>query len=221
MTSEEILEKSFLQREMVEVLLNGSEEELKQYFTKSEKTNNDLYSDLQFNINLAFKVSANSGLFNKVKYLLTSPDLEIHADIHFDDDCAMESACCWGYGYLVEYFLHSEDLKEHLKLPQDMRFAFESILTLIDEVKHENNHCSDSIIDSQNNRIEDYLEFLTYLIYDCNIKPTEEIINLLERKTDKEFHEPAIKKMKINALVSSLESELDEKDNFKVKKPKL
>jgi hypothetical protein len=183
-TEFEILNKK---GEMLDLLSNGSLEDLKQYFIKSEVTNNSIYSDLQMNINHAFKIAVNCGYIEKVKYLLTSSDLDIHANIHFDNDFAIRASCEWGYKHIVEYLLDSPELKEHAKLPQDIDFVFESIGVLIKEARSEL-------------ECEEYLDFLTYLIYEKEILPTKKIESILKRFTPIEFEKNALAKLTANEL---------------------
>ena len=201
-------DKFFKQKEMIETLINGSLDELKLYFIPSELTNNELYSDLQFNINNAFKIVANNGNTQIAKYLLTSPELNIHADIHFDNNDAIESACYWGHKVLVNYLLHSSELKENAKLPKDMDKIFNSIIMHTKEAK---------TLDQQ----VDYLDFLNFLINDCQVRPTQNIINLLKKNTHPSFYKPAISQLVQNELYHSLEDELSMNVQPYGKRPKL
>jgi hypothetical protein len=203
----EILDKKFKQKEMIYVLLNKPLEDLKPYFIQSEKTNNEIYSDLQFNINHAFIVATSSGKIHLVKYLLTSPELEMHADIHFDDDYAICAACRLGCQSLVEYLLDSSDLKVHAKIPNnpdEIEDIFNSVCDYIIEVNNKiNNYEYDRGSISGSScfaELDEYYDFLHYLIYKCEIQPTKDIIEVLKKNTDKEFYEPAIKKLKLNEV---------------------
>jgi hypothetical protein len=188
-------DKCFKQKEMIETLINGSLDQLKLYFIPSELTNNELYSDLQFNINNALKVVANNGNVEKAKYLLTSAELNIHADINFDNSSAIESACYWGHKDLVDYLLHSSELKENAKLPKNMDKIIESIIMHTKEAR---------TLDQQ----IDYLEFIYFLVKDCQIRPTEKIINILTNNSHPSFYEPAIAQLAQNELYHSLQDEL-------------
>jgi hypothetical protein len=199
--------KFFKQKEMIQTIATGSLEELRQYFIPSEITNNELYSDLQFNINNALKIVASSGNFEKARYLLTSPKLNIHADIHFDNNDAIDSACYWGHKDLVDYLLHSSEIKENAKLPQDMDKIFNSIIMHTKEARN---------IDQQ----VEYLEFLTFLINDCQVRPTEKIIDMIE-KLHPSFYEPAIKQLAQNELYHSLQDELGSNMTTNNKKAKI
>lgn len=210
-----INDKCFKQKEMVYVLLNKPFEDLKQYFIKSEITDNELYSDLQFNINHAFIVAANNGKFNLVKYLLTSPELEMHADINFKDNEAMYSACCNGYQFLVEYLSSSPDLKEHAKIPSNPNELEDIFNSLCDYIMDVNDRINEDDCDTNSIRgrtyysqLDDYYQVLHYLIYKCEIRPTKDIISILQNKTTKEFYEPGIEKLKLNEMVQSLQDEL-------------
>jgi len=200
--------KSFAQKEMINVLMRGTLEELNQYFVDSEVTQNELYSDLQFNINNAFKIAANNGDLEKCKYLLTSPDLNIHADIHFNNNSAMESACYWGYKDLVDYLFKSTELKENAKLPNNMEKIIESIIMHTKEAR---------TLDQQ----IDYLCFIEYLVHDCLIRPTEKIISMLRKETHPSLYEPAIKQLAQNELYYSLQNDLQSNQNTLIKKIKI
>jgi len=190
--------------EMLDLLSNGTLNELKQYFIVSEVTSNYIYSDLQMNINHAFKIATNCGYIEKVKYLLTSPELNIHADIHFDNDFAIRAACEWGYKSVVEYLLTSPDLKKHAKLPENLDFIFESIEVLIKEAISEL-------------ECEEYLDFWHYLIHECEIKATEKILTIIKRSTPIEFQLSAIAKLATIDLENSLPEKNKKIDNKKHK----
>jgi hypothetical protein len=190
-------------------LMNNSLKEMKKYFTDSEITKNEIYSDLQLNINLAFKVSINNKDMTAIKYLLNSPDLDIHADIHFDDDYAIKYACNSGNKDLVDYLLNSSELKENATLPEDMDKVFNSVLMNAQPKQAKS-------LDQQ----YDYLCFLTFLVNDCKIRPTDTIINILKTQTHPSLYEPAIKQLAQNELYHSLQDELKdntEKTNKKLK----
>jgi hypothetical protein len=211
----EISDKLFKQKEMVHVLMNKPLEDLKQYFIKSELTDNEIYSDLQFNINHAFTVAANSGKFNVVKYLLTSPELEMHADINFDGGYAMYVALSEGNLYLVDYLLTSDELKEHGKIPtnpNELEDIFSSICNYIVDVNEKFNEyeCDPDSMQGRSycSQIEDYYEVLYFLIYKCEVRPTKDIISILGKSTSKEFFKDAVKKLELNEIVQSLQEEL-------------
>jgi len=211
----EITDKLFKQTEMKHVLMNGSLEELKQYFIKSEITNNEVYSDLQFNINHAFIVASREGKFGLVKYLLTSPELEIHADVSFNDNYAIYSAFCDGYLYLVDYLSKSPDLKEHAKIPtnpNELEDIFNSICGCISELNENSNlheYSDDSMhVKAHYSQLDDYYEVLYSLVYHYEVRPTKDIIKTLEKNTTKEFSMLAIKKLKLNEMAQSLHEEL-------------
>lgn len=201
-------DKFFKQHEMINTISMGSLDDLKQYFIASDITNNELYSDLQFNINNAFKVVASMGNVKKAKYLLTSPELNIHADIHFDNDDAIESACYWGHKDLVDYLLHSPMLKENAKLPKNMDKIFDAIIMHANEAR---------TLDKQ----VEYLEFLSFLINDCQVRPTENIFNLLKKNTHSSFYNHAFERLAQNELYHSLQDELSSNMTTSNKKAKI
>jgi hypothetical protein len=185
--------KFYDQHQMIGVLYNYSIDELMPYLTESEFTKKPLYSDLQFNVNHAFKIAVNIGHLDKARFLLTSPKLKYTADIHFDDDFAIRAACEWGYKSIVDYLLHSPDLKEHAKLPENIDFVFESLQALIKE-------CRTSL------ECEDYFDFIEYLIHDCNIQPTEKIVDVIRKSTPPSFQLNVLTKLAANELNLELPS---------------
>lgn len=192
--------KFLAQHEMISVLLNGNLGDLNEYFIHSELTNNEIYSDLQFNINHAFLVASKNGSLDKVRYLLNSSNLDIHADINFNNNAAMKEACIRGYEPLVRYFLTSSELQENAKMPENMDYVIGCIIQLAKNGK---------TLDEQ----MDYLNFIKFLANDCQIRPTVNIINMLRKETHPSLYEPVIKQLEQNELFHSLQDELSSKSS--------
>lgn len=56
------------------------------------------------------------GELDKIKYLLTSPDLKMKADLKHDNYGVFLTACLRGHMDIVRYFLTSPELKDHPKI---------------------------------------------------------------------------------------------------------
>lgn len=70
----------------------------------------------QEKINTAFHQACSDGNLDEVRYLLISPELEVHSDIHYYNDDGLAQACWEGHLEIVKYLLTSPELKEHAYL---------------------------------------------------------------------------------------------------------
>jgi ankyrin repeat protein len=75
---------------------------------------NPLFSEYQYltNLDLHFTQACIQGDIEKVKYLLSSPELKTHADIHTRNDIGLINACSIGNIELVKYLVSSSELIE-------------------------------------------------------------------------------------------------------------
>ncbi len=93
-----------------------------------ENTKSNLYelykNANQDSINISFSRVCSKNNIERIKYLLTSPELSIHADINFKDD-AIKSACYNGNLELVKYFLTSPELKKHANYQSAIRSSIQ------------------------------------------------------------------------------------------------
>lgn len=74
-------------------------------------------------INFEFRWACQNGDLDKVKYLLTSTDINVHADIHAQDDYGFRLACANGHLEVVKYLLTSPELKEYADIHKGFRCA--------------------------------------------------------------------------------------------------
>ena len=85
---------------------------------------NPIYKELFHNLDRDYLTeqlieACRVGSLEKVKYLLTSPDLDIHADINGFMYSALNCAAEYGHLDIVKYMLTSPELKEHAKINND------------------------------------------------------------------------------------------------------
>jgi hypothetical protein len=64
------------------------------------------------------------GDLEKVRYLLTSPELVTHADINCKDGDAFTTACDEGHLHIIKYLLTSEELKEKVNINDYIGLGF-------------------------------------------------------------------------------------------------
>jgi hypothetical protein len=67
-------------------------------------------------LNCALMMSCRFGNLDEVRYLLTSPELQIHADAEKFIDSGLELACSGGHLELIKYLLFSPELKKNANL---------------------------------------------------------------------------------------------------------
>lgn len=135
------------------------------------------------------------GEVEKVKYLLTSPELKIHANIHTESDNGIIVAFKQDNLEMIKYLLSSPDLKEHANI-------------------HANNEQPFRLAAHT-----DKVEIVQYLIFDYKIEKTESIEDFLI-KTASKFSEQIQNMFVIRELNQQLEKELIS-DNIREKKLKL
>lgn len=71
-------------------------------------------------LNLSYWSACKNNEIDKVKYLLTSPQLKKHANINYDSKYLIDYICSFGSVNLLEYLTSSKDLEEHIKITQDI-----------------------------------------------------------------------------------------------------
>lgn len=199
-------------REMSKVIMNRDYTLLDSYFIDSPQTKNDIYCDLQHNINNAFNIAIRQYDFKLVKHLLTSPHLPIHADIHYDNDMAIHNATENGGEQILDYLLTSPELKEHINIIPHLDEIFENCLANL-YIEKENSYEQGSYDQYGNKNMVynvDIEDTLNYLIYDYCISPTDKIIELLKDKTESNYYEPAIKQLNSNLLFNTLSTKVNQ-----------
>lgn len=190
---------------MRKTLLNGSLEELKLYFVESELTRNEVYYDLNYNINEAFLIACYSNKVDLVQYLLTSEDLPIHANVHYRNDAAVFNALENGATSTTQFLLTSPELTDHIFIEQYLDELFTMFMEEI-YIVDRNMTPGDANSYSVNDAI---FVSMNYLIYEYHISPTEHIIELLKEHTKISYYEPAIKQLNSNAIYNNLKEQLN------------
>jgi hypothetical protein len=115
----------------------------------------------QENLDDAFIWACLKGEFEKIKYLLTSPELKIHANIHTEGDNGLMVAFKKSHLNIIKYLLTSPELKEHANIYNNQSAPFIT-----------------SCIYSNN-------EVLEYLILDYKVDENEYITNFLNKNAKK------------------------------------
>ena len=118
-------------------------------------------NESQENLDDAFIWACLQGEFEKVKYLLTSPDLKIHANIHTEGDNGLMVAFKKSHLNIIKYLLTSPELKEHANIYVNQSAPFIT-----------------SCIYSNN-------EVLEYLIFDYKVDQNEHITEFLNKHAKK------------------------------------
>lgn len=178
----------------------------------------------QKELNAAFLKACEHGELNKVKYLLTSPELELHADIHCDNNWGLATACDSGHMNIVQYLLTSPDLKEHADIHAHYSYAlnwacasekFEIaryLLTSSELTEHANVHLQSDIL-FKSACLGAKTKLLEFLIFEINIQRTDEINEHLRNKPNEE----AEKMFRIRELNEKLNHELQPGENISKK----
>lgn len=77
----------------------------------------DFFKNLPIqSLNQQFETACQLGYKDKLKFLLTSPELNQNVDIHLDDDIGLVRACQEGNLAIVKYLLTSPDLTTHANI---------------------------------------------------------------------------------------------------------
>jgi hypothetical protein len=152
--------------------------------------------ELILRLNESLLDACTHGDLDKIKYILTSPELEYHGDIHYKKDSPLSLAVFSRKLEIVKYLLSSPDLKEHANLHADGDNAF---------------LCA---------AYYNHSDIVNYFIFDFKIEKSTSIVKDLadtpniEQKINKLFE--------IRDLNQEINAELTEKDNKeKQKKAKL
>jgi len=148
---------------------------------------------IQKDLNEKLIDACKDGELDKVKYLLTSPELKIHADIHDKLDSPLNLAVFANKIDVVKYLLTSDELKEHANLHADGDNAF--------------------VIAAY----YDHSDIVNYLIFELNIEKTDAIKKEL---ADTPTIEKRINKLfEIRDLKQEINIELNPKEIKNIKKP--
>jgi ankyrin repeat protein len=85
-----------------------------------QNSNSDFYTQVKkFNkekLNESLLDACQDGDLDKVKFLLTSPELKIHAHIHYEKNSALHNASRNGHLHIVKYLLTSTELQKHANI---------------------------------------------------------------------------------------------------------
>jgi hypothetical protein len=139
---------------------------------------------LQDELNDSLCHACQFGDFEKVKYLLTSKELDKHADISCYNNAPLRNACSSEYISIINYLLCSPELVQHPDI-------------------HQNN-------DSLFNHLLEYkiYNIINYLIFEIGLEKTKDIENLLICYPKKDMEE--IEKLfEIRDLRKDLSNDLD------------
>lgn len=171
----------------------------KQKIEYKKMNQNDLNDELIFFCTL--------GEIDKVRYLLTSPELQKHANIHAQDDASLIEACRYGKLEIIKFLLTSTDLKEHayVNAQQNQALTYACNFGYFDIIKYllTSSELKEHA-DIKNNKSflnaceKGHLEIIEYFIFDFHIELTNEIKQYLinEEESDismmfekRNFHE--------------------------------
>jgi ankyrin repeat protein len=181
----------------------------------------------QVEIDVAFQSACLNGDVEKVKYLLTSPQLKFHPDIHMDKEFGLRAACMNGHLNVIKFLTTSPELKEHSDITYDNETPL-SVASLNNHLNIVKFFLESPILKKYSKKINEQIAFVAaceknnldivkYFIYERDIKPPTN--NILTRsrihsikEIDKMFEQRALKK--------SLEKDLTP-NNTKTSKLKL
>ena len=169
----------------------------------------------QHELNTSLYNACVSNDFEKVKYLLTSPDLDKHAFIHFEEDFALRQAVSNGNLEMVKFLLTSPELKEKADITakdnsavhtacfkgrlEILKWLLTSPELLVRPDLSGNNYESFFVA-----CIEEKKEIIQYLVFDYQIPLTEGLKNSL---TNHDFTEE-LKLFQTRDMKNSLEETL-------------
>lgn len=158
----------------------------------------------QQQINLCFESACVENNLDKIKYLLTSPELEFHADIHTNKEHGLRTACMNGNLEIVKFLTSSSNLNEHA----DIGFSEGTPLTIAANYNHlkiiqyllespqlkikRKNLYEEKAFEAASKK--GYLDIVSYFIFERNIKKkirvyipfSEEVKKMFERRELKE-----------------------------------
>jgi len=146
-------------------------------------------SRLQLSESLVLACERND--IDKVKYLLTSPELKNKANINYNNDSVFDAACIQGNFELVKYLTSSPELKIHSSIYSNDCIGFRHAcefgnLDIIDfllfspELKNHINLNKIGDLAFQRSLIFNKLDVVHYFIFKANIKKTNEIVELIK-----------------------------------------
>lgn len=119
-----------------------------------------------------------------IRYLLISPELNMHANIHMRDDVVLTIVCGLGYVPLTKYLLTASELPEHVNIHSNKENAFlcacdegrldvvHYLLTSPDLTEHANIHYNDDEAFKVTCRSK-HIDLIKYLVFDYQINKTE------------------------------------------------
>lgn len=152
-------------------------------YKKEFKNNNKEQSNIEF-----LRAVRNNNL-ERIKYLLTSPDIKEQADIHTGDDEALIGACANGNLEIVRYLLTSPELMERANIHANDDMALicacsaqklevvKYLLTSSELIEHANIHANGdgAFLKSWFDDDEKNREVCNYLILDYKMAYTKDI----------------------------------------------
>jgi ankyrin repeat protein len=191
----------------------------------------ELYKNCsQAELNNHYMTACNYGEFQKVQYLLTSPELKIHADINYHSCSSLTYACTNEHWDILKYILTSSELQNHADIHANSDHALycsaingnlnivKYLLSSPELKEHANIHANnDGIFCTLCSDHE--IEIITYLIFEYNIEKTSYIEDFLdENKNDfnKQIKDMFDKRELANGLVKELSSDRINKKKLKL-----
>lgn len=114
-------------------------------------------------LNVALMTSCRCGNLEEVKYILTSPELEIHANPQSFNHAGFNLACSQGYLEVVQYMLTSPDLKVHANIHAN-----------------EQDYIHTPFVHAMNAANRNQLDIIHYFVFDLNIEKTKYIEEYLK-----------------------------------------
>lgn len=172
----------------------------------------------QDDLNDEYILACKNKEIDKVKYLLTSPELRFHANINSSNGEALRIACIQGNLPIVEYLLTSPDLKKHAYYTTNnydslASACFYGKVDIVDfffthpKLKEQIDiHCDQDKF-FRMAMYEEQLSILQYFIFDMDIEKTVNIAGMINNASS-EFADKVNNMFAIRELNKNLEKEL-------------
>lgn len=152
----------------------------------SESLKKEWKNASQSSINDEFTNAVKEGNLEKIRYLLTSKEIDNNAYIHINNDSPLITACYYNYSEIVYYLLSSPELKDHADIHAQENEAFQAailskniemiqfLLTSPQLKKHSDIH-SQSEAALENALIMNNVEITSYLLSSSHLKAHSDI----------------------------------------------